>query len=74
MTYLVDKHIDEQIEKHKDYRRKNGSSEGMSNLQRYIKGEYHNDNKSIFIPIKKGRLQDTALGKEKLSDRKSQRN
>ena len=56
MTYLVDKHIDEQIEKHKDYRRKNGSSEGMSNLQRYIKGEYHNDDKSIFVPIKKGRL------------------
>ena len=74
MTHLIDKHIDERIERYKDYRRKSSSREGMSNLQRYIKGEYHKDNESIFISIKKGWLQDTALGKEKSSDTNSQRN
>jgi len=74
MTHLIDKHIDERIERYKDYRRKSSSSERMSNLQRYIKGEYNKDNKSIFISVKKGRSQNTAMEKEKPSDRKNQRN
>ena len=56
MTYLIDKHIDAKIEEHKDYRRKSSGSQRMSNLQRYIKGEYNKDNKSVFISVKKGWL------------------
>jgi len=67
----IDKHIDAQVEAYKNYRRKSSSSQRMSNLQRYLKGQYHKDNKSIFVSVKKRWLQDTALGKEKPSDSNS---
>ena len=67
MINALDKHIDAQIEAYKNNRRKDSDSKRVSNLQRYIKGEYNKDNKSIFISVKKGRLQDTAMGKEKPS-------
>ena len=56
ITRLIDENIDGWIEKSKHGKAANGSSKGMSHLQRYIKEANNRDNKSIYSTIKKRRI------------------
>ena len=56
MTYLIDRHINEQIEAYKANRHKNSDSKGMSHIRRLLKENYNENHQSIFGSTQK-RLQ-----------------
>lgn len=68
MPFLAYKLIDESIERHKNYRRKNGCSEGMLALRRFIKGNHHYNNESLLKAVKARRVLYPALEVRETSD------
>ena len=74
MTYLIDKHIDAQIEAYKANRYKNSSSEGMSYIRRLFKRNYNDNHQGVFGTTQKRLQGHRALEIQETSDSISQRN